>query len=102
MGSVYRFARGRPRNEEGPEPIWQSAGAMRKKNGHPDSASAGSGSQLAQLQARFAAAGLALDPLSEGTLLAQYCGMHRVLRSAGEALEFVQMFERRTLGRCAR
>lgn len=95
MAAVYRLDRGRPpRKWEGPEPIWQSAGAL-KKSTHTDSASAAAESQLARLQARFAAAGLALDPLSEGTLLVQYLGMHRVLHSAAEAWTFVRMFERR-------
>lgn len=95
MGTVHQIDRGRqPRTWEGPAPIWQSAGAH-GKNKHSDSASARADSQLARLQARFAGAGLSLDPLSGDTLLVQYLGMHRVLRSTAEAWQFLRMFERR-------
>lgn len=66
---------------------------------HLDSVAAGS--QLGQLQRRFAAVGLALDPLSGTTLLAQYVGMHRVLQDEAEAWQFLRTFERRQQGRAA-
>jgi hypothetical protein len=95
MGTLHRLDRGRqPREWEGPAPIWQSAGAPRT-NTYKDSASGAAQSQLATLQARFAAASLALDPLSGNALLVQFCGMHRVLRSTAEAWKFLRMFERR-------
>ncbi|MCK6427265.1 MAG: hypothetical protein L6Q75_19595 [Burkholderiaceae bacterium] len=102
MGTLHRLDRGRPpRKWEGPAPIWQSAGALRK-NAHPDFASAAADSQLAALQARFAAAGMALDPLGDGCMLAQLHTLHAVLRTTAEAWDLLRAVERQQRGRVAR
>lgn len=101
MGTVHRLDRGRPsRKWEGPEPVWQPAGAM-MKNAHRDSASAAAGAQWARLQARFAAVGVALDPLTDGAMLAQLHALHAVLRTPAEAWDLLRAVERQQQGGAA-
>lgn len=95
MAAVYRLDRARaPRKESGPG-WWANQTEAKGNNRKAHCEASGDGSQLARLQARFAAAGLALDPLSGDTLLVQYCGMHRVLHCTADAWQFLRMFERR-------